>query len=232
MAAVIEVRGLHKTSSGRAVLDIALLHLRAGESYVLSGDNGAGKSTLLRVLAGLEPATVHSYRFRGDELDPARLPSRVRRQIGYVHQHPYMFNASVQANVEYGLRVRGIASGERKARVREALAWAGVQDLAAMPAPQLSGGEQQRVALARLKALSPCVYLLDEPTANLDADGRRRVIELLGRLAGADNVVVIACHDQEVINLPGLVRLHLSEGRLDAAPRNAIAPLRETRIGG
>ena len=228
---MIEIRRLHKTYSGRTVLDIPLLHLHAGESYVLSGDNGAGKSTLLRVLAGLEPARMQSYRFRGEEMDQARLPPRVRMQIGYVHQHPYMFNTSVHANVEYGLRVRGVAAGERKERLREALAWAGVQDLAAMPAQQLSGGEQQRVALARLKALSPCVYLLDEPTANLDADGRRRVIELLSRLAGADNMMLIACHDQEVINLPGVARLHLTEGKLDSMPERGV-PARATRIAG
>lgn len=215
MAAVIEVTGLVKTWSGQAVLRIPRLVLEAGSSYVLSGDNGAGKSTLLRILAGLEPAQVERFAFEGGSMQLDRLPARVRRQIGFVHQHPYMFRSSVLANVEYGLRVRGMARSGRTRLAHEALGWAGMAELANARAQRLSGGEQQRVALARVKALSPRLYLLDEPTANLDADGRRRVIELIAQLAAADKVVVIACHDLEMINLPGMVRLHLDNGRLD-----------------
>ncbi|MGQ0579673.1 MAG: energy-coupling factor ABC transporter ATP-binding protein [Betaproteobacteria bacterium] len=215
MAAVIEVNGLAKTWGGRPVLRIPRLVLKAGASYVLSGDNGAGKSTLLRILAGLEPAQVERFAFDGRLLQLDRLPAEVRRQIGFVHQHPYMFSSSALANVEYGLKARGMPRNGQARLAREALAWAGMTELADAPAQRLSGGEQQRVALARVKVFSPRVYLLDEPTANLDAEGRKRVIELIAQLAAADKVVVIACHDQEVINLPGVVRLHLENGRLD-----------------
>jgi len=215
MAAVIEIGGLTKSWRGRPLLRISQLVLDAGSSYVLSGDNGAGKSTLLRILAGLEPAQVESFTFEGRAMQLDRLPALVRRQIGFVHQHPYMFSRSALANVEYGLRVRGMPRNGRARLAHEALAWAGMAEFASAPAQRLSGGEQQRVALARVKVLSPRVYLLDEPTANLDADGRRRVIELIAQLAAADKVVVIACHDLEMINLPGVVRLHLENGRLD-----------------
>ena len=215
MAAVIEVTGLLKSWSGRPVLRIPQLVLDAGSSYVLSGDNGAGKSTLLRVLAGLEPAQVESFAFEGRLMQLERLPAQVRRQIGFVHQHPYMFRSSALANVEYGLRVRGLTRNGQARLAHEALAWAGMAELAHAPAQRLSGGEQQRVALARVKVLSPRVYLLDEPTANLDADGRGRVIELIAQLAAADQVVVIACHDLEMINLPGVLRLHLENGSLN-----------------
>jgi len=215
MAAVIEVSGLAKTWGGRPVLRIPRLVLEAGSSYVLSGDNGAGKSTLLRILAGLERAQVERFAFEGRLLQLDQLPAEVRQQIGFVHQHPYMFSSSALANVEYGLRVRGMPRNGRVRLAHEALAWAGMAELANAPAQRLSGGEQQRVALARVKVLSPRVYLLDEPTANLDADGRKRVIDLIAQLAAADKVVIIACHDQEVINLPGVVRLHLDNGRLD-----------------
>jgi len=215
VAAVIEVTGLLKSWSGRPVLRIPQLVLEAGSSYVLSGDNGAGKSTLLRILAGLEPAQVESFTFEGRAMQLDRLPALVRRQIGFVHQHPYMFSSSALANVEYGLRVRGLTRNGQARLAHEALAWAGMAELAHAPAQRLSGGEQQRVALARVKVLSPRVYLLDEPTANLDADGRRRVIELIAQLAAADRVVVIACHDLEMINLPGVVRLHLENGSLN-----------------
>ncbi len=215
MGAVIDVGGLAKSWSGRQVLRIPRLVLEAGSSYVLSGDNGAGKSTLLRILAGLEPAQVERFAFEGRLSQLDRLPAEVRRQIGFVHQHPYMFSSSALANVEYGLRVRGMPRNRRARLAHEALAWAGMAELANAPAQRLSGGEQQRVALARVKVLSPRVYLLDEPTANLDADGRKRVIELIAQLTAADKVVIIACHDQEVINLPGVVRLHLENGRLE-----------------
>jgi tungstate transport system ATP-binding protein len=215
MAAVIEVTALAKSWGGRQVLRIPKLVLEAGSSYVLSGDNGAGKSTLLRILVGLEPAQVERFAFEGRLLRLDCLPAQVRRQIGFVHQHPYMFSSSAFANVEYGLRVRGMPRNGRARLAREALTWAGMAELANAPAQRLSGGEQQRVALARVKVLSPRVYLLDEPTANLDADGRKRVIELIAQLAAADKVVIIACHDQEVINLPGVVRLHLENGSLD-----------------
>ena len=215
MAAVIEVTGLAKSWGGRPVLRIPQLVLEAGSSYVLSGDNGAGKSTLLRILAGLEPARMERFAFEGRPLQLDRLPAQVRRQIGFVHQHPYMFRSSALVNVEYGLRVRGMPHKGRACLAHEALTWAGMAELAAAPAQRLSGGEQQRVALARVKVLSPRVYLLDEPTANLDADGRRRVIELIAQLAAADKVVVIACHDLEMINLPRVVRLHLEDGRLN-----------------
>jgi tungstate transport system ATP-binding protein len=216
MAAVIEVTGLAKSWSGGPVLRVPQLILEGGSSYVLSGDNGAGKSTMLRILAGLEPAQVERFVFEGRLLQPDRLPAQVRRRIGFVHQHPYMFSSSALANVEYGLRARGMPRNRRARLAHEALAWAGMAELADAPAQRLSGGEQQRVALARVKVLSPRVYLLDEPTANLDADGRQRVIELIAQLAAADKVVVIACHDLEMINLPGVVRLHLENGSLQS----------------
>jgi tungstate transport system ATP-binding protein len=216
MATVIEVTALAKSWGGRPLLRIPQLVLDAGSSYVLSGDNGAGKSTLLRILAGLEPAQVERFAFEGNPLQLDRLPVQVRKQIGFVHQHPYMFSSSALTNVEYGLRVRGIPRNRRERLAHEALVWAGMAELADAPAQRLSGGEQQRVALARVKVLLPRVYLLDEPTANLDADGRRRVIDLIAQLAAADKVVVIACHDLEMINLPSVVRLHLENGRLEA----------------
>ena len=96
------------------------------------------------------------------------------------------------------------------------MAWAGVAHLRAVPPMRLSGGEKQRVALARAKVLSPRVLLVDEPTANLDAQARVQVIDLLQRTATGDNCVVVACHDRELLELPGAKRWHLSGGRIEA----------------
>ena len=98
--------------------------------------------------------------------------------------------------------------------MEEAIDWAGVREVVAVPPQKLSGGEKQRVALARAKVLAPQLLLLDEPTANLDADGRRRIIELLARLFAEGVSVLIACHDRELIELPGVRRFHLENGKL------------------
>jgi tungstate transport system ATP-binding protein len=99
--------------------------------------------------------------------------------------------------------------------VDEAMAWAGVAHLRDTDPTRLSGGEKQRVALARAKVLQPRLLLLDEPTANLDGAAREQVIALIPTLVDAGSSVVIACHDRDLINLPGVQRLKLRDGRLE-----------------
>lgn len=214
MTPLLRVRGLVKDYAGRRVLDIAWLELVAGQRYVVSGDNGAGKSTLLRILAGLEKAAVSEFDYGQQATDMRRYPRRLRNEVIYVHQHPYLFHTSIAANIAYGLAVRKIAREEREKIVAEAMAWAGVLHLQAVPPQKLSGGEKQRVALARARVLHPKLLLLDEPTSNLDADARAQIITLLDQLADRDTCVVIACHDREIMELPDTVRLHLEQGGL------------------
>jgi tungstate transport system ATP-binding protein len=220
MSALLELHGLTKRFGERHVLADASLELAAGRRYVLTGDNGAGKTTLLKILAGLESATATRFRFSAREYDIARYPIELRRDIVYVHQHPYLFHSSVAANLAYGLARRDVAHDERAMRVAQAMAWAGVEHLRHAPPHKLSGGEKQRVAIARARILNPRVLLLDEPTANLDADARHQIAHLLEELVSNDTCVVVACHDREIIALPGTVRLHLEEG--DIAERNGI----------
>jgi tungstate transport system ATP-binding protein len=112
------------------------------------------------------------------------------------------------------LAVRKRPRAERERAVKEAMDWAGVLHLHDVPPHKLSGGEKQRVALARARVLHPKVLLLDEPTANLDADARTQIATLLDHLADRDSTVVVACHDLEIIGLPDTVRLHLAHGKL------------------
>jgi tungstate transport system ATP-binding protein len=105
---------------------------------------------------------------------------------------------------------------ERNARVREALEWAGLADRREVPPDKLSGGEKQRVALARAKVLNPTLLLLDEPTANLDGEARRQVLDLVTALCIDNHTVVVASHDPEIIRLAILNRLHVSERRIKA----------------
>ena len=133
---------------------------------------------------------------------------------------------TVAANIGYGLKARHLPKAERETLVKEAMEWAGVDHLNHVPPQKLSGGEKQRVALARAKVLNPKLFLLDEPTANLDAEARRQTIELIQRLCLENNCVLIACHDYELINLPRMRRMTLSDGRL--VPQAAAARQEQT----
>lgn len=211
---LLQIEGLQKSYGARRILDIECLALHAGESYVVTGDNGVGKTTLLRIIAGLESAQVSRYQFEGRPISLENFPPRLRQEIIYVHQHPYLFKTSITGNITYGLKARGVPKLLREALVKEAMEWAGVSNLDHVPPQKLSGGEKQRVALARAKVLHPKLFLLDEPTANLDAEARRQTIELIQRLCLDNNCVLIACHDYELINLPNMRRMTLAEGRL------------------
>ena len=211
---LLELRALRKAFGPRELFDIPRLEIEAGGAYVLVGPNGSGKTTLMRILAGLDRDARGRLFFCGEGVDIADYPERLRRSIVYVHQHPYLFHTSLRHNLEYGLKCRGVPAPERARRVEEAIAWAGLQARAATPPAKLSGGEKQRAALARARALEPQLLLLDEPTSNLDREGRTQTLALLAQLRDERRTVVVACHDQEVIGLEGFVRLGLEDGRI------------------
>jgi tungstate transport system ATP-binding protein len=125
-----------------------------------------------------------------------------------------MFDTSIQANIGYGLVARGFTKDEIRARVDEAMRWAGLTEVRDLSPRTLSGGEKQRVALARAKVVEPKLLLLDEPTANLDTAAREQVMQLLPRLTSMGTSVVVACHDRELIRLSDAQQLDLREGRL------------------
>jgi tungstate transport system ATP-binding protein len=214
--ALLGVRGLRKRHGEHLLFDIEVLDIATHSAYVLTGMNGAGKSTLLRVLGGLERAEIDSLRFEGEDVLRAHpYPRALREAIVYVHQHPILFSTSVAHNIGYGLMVRGLPKDEVARMVGEAMAWAGVSHLAGTDPTRLSGGEKQRVALARAKVLSPKLLLLDEPTANLDGQAREQVIELIPTVVEAGGTIMIACHDRDLIGLPGVQRLKLRDGQLE-----------------
>jgi len=214
--ALLGVRGLRKRHGDRLLFDIDRLEIATHSAYVLTGMNGAGKSTLLRVLGGLERAEIDSLRFAGEDvLRVHPYPRALRRAIVYVHQHPILFSTSVADNIGYGLVVRGEKPETVRPVVAEAMAWAGVAHLRDTDPTRLSGGEKQRVALARAKVLEPRLLLLDEPTANLDGAAREQVIALIPTMIEAGSSVIIACHDRDLIGLPGVHRLKLRDGKLE-----------------
>ncbi|MEW6579792.1 MAG: ATP-binding cassette domain-containing protein, partial [Chloroflexota bacterium] len=152
----------------RTVLDIPALTVQRGEILAIMGPSGAGKSTLLRLLALLEPPThgeVSLY-LDGEHVSAETVSTAQRRQLVMVFQHPALLSRSVRTNVAYGLRLRGERNGQK--RIDAALERVSLTHLAGAHPRTLSGGEMQRVAVARALVLEPRVLLLDEPTANLD----------------------------------------------------------------
>lgn len=156
---------------------------------VIVGPNGAGKSLLLRLCHGLVRPSSGTIAWQGArERDP-------RPFQAMVFQRPVMLRRSVAANVEYALALRGIAKTERPAIVHDALEWTGLSHLRERPARVLSGGEQQRLALARVWALNPEVLFLDEPTASLDPAATHSIEELIAAIGAAGTRLIMTTHD-------------------------------------
>jgi tungstate transport system ATP-binding protein len=171
-----------------AILDGVSLKLMPGAPTVLIGPNGAGKTTLLRVAMGLAPPSSGEVSFGGRLNVPP-----TRRAI--VFQRPVMLRRSAAANVEYALACAGLARSERPQRIAELLDSVGLAGLGARPARRLSGGEQQRLALARALARDPELLLLDEPTASLDPAATKAVEDVIRAVAARGIKVVMATHD-------------------------------------
>ncbi len=167
--------------------DVSLSFEHGGPTIVL-GPNGAGKSLLLRLCHGLLQPTAGSIRW--SETD-GRLPWRQ----AMVFQRPVMLRRSVAANLEFVLKVRGLGAEQRRTRVAKALDQAGLTSMAGRPAPLLSGGEQQRLALARAQLLEPEILFMDEPTSSLDPAATRAVESMIGEIARAGTKIVMSTHD-------------------------------------
>ena len=182
----LRVRGLTLRAGGATLIDGIDMSLRAGGITVVMGPNGAGKSLLLRVLHGLIPATA-------GEIDwgVAPVSAATRQRQAMVFQKPVLLRRSVAGNIDFVLRARG---GDRTRR-DALLDHVGLADRAAQPARLLSGGEQQRLALARALATRPEVLFLDEPTASLDP-ASVLAIEGIVRAAHADGTkIIFVSHD-------------------------------------
>lgn len=215
MDVLLSIHKLQKKFHQRQLLNIENLTITAAQAYVLTGTNGSGKSTLMRILAGLESADTAEVKFRGEVVNLSPYPRVMRDAIVYVHQHPVMFSTSVADNIAYGLTVRGVTKNIIAEKVEEAIEWAGIAHLRKSIPTFLSGGEKQRVALARARVLAPKLLLLDEPTANLDGAAREQVIALIPTLVGEGSSVIMACHDRDLIALPGVQRLKIRDGKLE-----------------
>jgi tungstate transport system ATP-binding protein len=189
------------------ILNRLSLRLEAGAPTVLIGPNGSGKTTLLRAAMGLIAPAVGSITWGGRAEAPP-----LRR--AFVFQRPVMLRRSTVGNVRYALASAGVARADRNARAQALLARVGLADLADRPARRLSGGEQQRLALARALARHPAVLFLDEPTASLDPAATKAIEDLIATITASGVKVVMATHDLgEARRLAGDVVL-LHRGRI------------------
>lgn len=177
-------------------LDVGYVEARAGEVLGVLGPSGSGKSTLLALLGLLEVPTAGTVRLGGQTVTTRDRGARLK--MAAVFQRPYLFKGSVSANVAYGLSSHGVARSERRPRVTAALARVGLEGYEDRSALQLSGGEAQRVSLARALILEPRVLLLDEPLASLDPLLKEQLTsDFASILRDAGVTVVWVTHDQD-----------------------------------
>lgn len=203
----LRAEGLGFAAGGVEIIRGLDLLLEPGAPTLILGPNGAGKSVLLRLLHGLLRPTAGALRWSLPEAE-------ARRRQAMVFQRPVMLRRSALANVAYPLRLAGMPGAEAAARA--ALERVGLAALADRPARLLSGGEQQRLALARAWALAPEVLFLDEPTAALDPAATRQVEEIVAAIAAGGTKVVMTTHDLgQARRLAGDVLL-LLQGRINA----------------
>ena len=205
----LRLENVSYSAGGKVLLQGVAAEIAAGQRTVILGPNGAGKSLLMRICHGLIQPTGGSVQWSAQQqsgLGP-------RRQA-MVFQRPVMLRRSALANVGYALAMAGIPRKHRTERSRQALARVGLQRVAHRAARVLSGGEQQRLALARAWALEPEVLFLDEPTASLDPGATREVEAIIDAIHRAGTKIVMTTHSLGQARRLGDEILFLHQGRL------------------
>jgi tungstate transport system ATP-binding protein len=202
----LEARGLTVILGGHTALDRVDAAFDGRARIAVLGPNGAGKSVLLRALHGLIAPSAGAVLWAGSPLRP--------NEQAMVFQRPVMLRRSALANVEYALAMNGVRSPERETRAWDAIDRVGLSHLAKRPARVLSGGEQQRLALARAWSLRPRVIFLDEPTASLDPAAAAQVERLMAEIHAAGSAIVFTTHHLGLARRAADEIVFLHEGRL------------------
>ncbi len=218
MAALFELRDITKSYNNTRVLAIPHLAIKQGGVYGIMGPNGAGKTTLLSIVALLLAPTSGTIYWEGANI--ATLDrNQLRRKVTLITQNPYLFHTTVENNVVYGLKMRGIKGEERRKKMKTSLALVGLPGFAKRMARELSGGEAQRVAIARALALDPQVLLLDEPTANVDRHGVEQIELILRELNEKLGItIIVATHDVNQVHRLSDEVIYLFDGMISASP--------------
>jgi cell division transport system ATP-binding protein len=215
---VIETHHLSKLySRGLYALQDLSLTVEKGEFVFLTGPSGAGKSTLLRLLLVQERPTEGELFVNGHDLTSLSRSNvqEYRRGIGFIFQDFKLIpTRTVFENVAFVLEVLGVPAGQQRRRAFQVLKWVGLQHRINAYPRDLSGGEQQRIAIARALVNDPALVLADEPTGNLDPDLSLEIMNLLREVNAGGTTVVVATHDRELIRLVGRRTITLDQGRV------------------
>ncbi len=220
---VVMARGLTRVYQEEAVPVHALrgvdFSLSSSEFVSLSGPSGSGKSTLLNIVGGLDRQDEGIIELDGEELAPLSegdLAALRLRKIGFVFQAYNLVPVlSALENVEFILQLQGVGSAERKERAGEALKSLGLSELQERRPGEMSGGQQQRVAIARAIVTNPVLLLADEPSANLDSETTKELMELLRNLNETQGMTIItATHDPMVMGYAKR-QVHLRDGTVE-----------------
>jgi tungstate transport system ATP-binding protein len=222
---LLQINDLRVRRGGVAVLDIPGFVINREEKVAVIAPNGGGKSSLLLALACLIPREAGRLLFAGEEVGKSG-ETAYRRRIAMLFQEPLLFDTTVLDNVAEGLRIRGVARQEARDRAEESLELFRIAHLAKRSAHKLSGGEAQRVSLARAFAVKPELILMDEPFSSLDLPTRIALAEDFGRiLHESGTAAIIATHDRiEALRLVDRLAV-LDGGRIvqDGIPEEVLA---------
>jgi tungstate transport system ATP-binding protein len=204
----LALRDVRFAAGGREIIGGVSATIEAGPATIILGANGAGKSVLMRLMHGLLRPTAGAIDWHG------QAEARVRRGQAMVFQRPVMLRRSALANILYALELARVPAVERERIAMDALREVGIAELAHRPARVLSGGEQQRLALARAWALHPEVLFLDEPTANLDPGATREIENVIKAFDASGTKIVMSTHNLGQARRLGDEVLFIHQGRL------------------
>jgi ABC-type methionine transport system ATPase subunit len=209
---IYELQGVTKSYGSVDALADLTVSLEGGDPIAIVGYSGAGKTTLLKTLAGLETPTKGTIRFKGKEVTERNI-NGLRRVATMLFQEPVSFNRSVLDNVTYGLEVRGVQKEEAVKRASDTLSLLRLKGFEKRRATKLSGGEQQRVSLARALVLDPEVLLLDEPTSNLDPANATAIMEAILEYS-KKGLIIISTHNFPHVRKLTKRAIYLEKGRI------------------
>lgn len=218
---MIKLSNVNKIYQGKGVSTAALndisLTVDQGDFVIIYGKSGCGKSTLLNILGTMDKPTDGTYHFNDTDIGSLKfneLSEFRNRYMGFIFQSFYLINEfTALANVEMPLGYAGVGKGERRRRAAELLKMVGLEDKMKNKPSQLSGGEQQRVAIARSLVAGPSLVLADEPTGNLDEKTTDDIMDLLKRINQNGTTIIMVTHNVDLAHYANKV-VHIADGRI------------------
>jgi len=198
MTITLDARQLSMRFKDRVLFHIEHLTIGPNDAIYLKGDNGVGKTTLLKIIAGLQKPTEGMV---SNSLPWWRsiLGTPAHESVIYLHQTPYMFDGTVYQNVSYGIRFSSLSTKDKRSKVINALRLVGLETVADEHISVLSGGEKQRVAMARAWILNPSILLMDEPSASLDQESIERLVVMAKDMLTRGASIVITSHQANAL---------------------------------